>query len=154
MVPPCQGREHLRRRPSGGNHQPEQLFWGAGLGSNPRARVQPNVVRVIGIDLGTTNTVVATKNKVREIDPAGGAILPSVVAFPPRGERLVGSPARDRRSIDAENTIFSAKRIMGQRWHSPATKEFRNRYPFKLVETADGWPAFHTRAGDFTPPQI
>lgn len=111
-------------------------------------------MQVIGIDLGTTNTVMATKAKVRRLDPHTGVILPSVVAYPPHGGRLVGSAARQRRSIDAENTIFSAKRIMGQRWHSPATKEFRNRYPFKLVETAEGLPAFQTRAGEFTPRQI
>lgn len=109
---------------------------------------------IIGIDLGTTNTVVAVNGKAERVDSEAGQILPSVVAFLPNGEELVGSGARRRRGMDPKNTIFSAKRIIGQRWHSSASKEFRRRYPFELREDAEGLPVFATRAGEISPTVI
>ena len=64
----------------------------------------------IGIDLGTTNTVGAVDRRVLSLSAQGGALLPSVVAFPPSGSILVGKAARRRLPIDPKNTIFSAKR--------------------------------------------
>jgi molecular chaperone DnaK len=112
------------------------------------------VTRVLGIDLGTTNTVVALNGRVRTIGPDFASILPSVVAFPPNGEVLVGGEAVRRRGMDPRNTIFSAKRIIGQRWHSSAAKEFRRRYPFDLEEDAAGFPVFSTRVGRLSPIEI
>ncbi len=106
---------------------------------------------IIGIDLGTTNTVIACDGEVRAIDSDASRILPSVVAYLPSGESLVGAPARRRRAMDPKNTIFSAKRIMGQRWHSSAAKEFRRRYPFDLKEDLEGFLTFVTRAGEISP---
>ena len=110
----------------------------------------------VGIDLGTTNTVVATDMQVRRISEAGGSspILASVVAFPPSGVTLVGQAARRRRAIDPKNTIFSAKRLMASKWHSRRANDFRDHYPFELVETDEGYAAFKTRAGIISPPQV
>jgi molecular chaperone DnaK len=112
-------------------------------------------MRTIGIDLGTTNTVVALDGTVVQhfVENVAHTILPSVVAFTPTGATLVGAPARARRAIDAKNTIFSAKRLMGQGFHSYATAKFREQYPFEVVDQG-GLPAFRTRAGTFTPADI
>jgi molecular chaperone DnaK len=112
-------------------------------------------MRTIGIDLGTTNTVVALDgNIVQQGNEADSrTVVPSVVAFPPSGAMLVGANARKRRAIDPKNTIFSAKRLMGQGWHSYTTSKFRSQYPFDLVEK-EGAPAFRTRSGTFSPQEI
>lgn len=110
-------------------------------------------MKQIGIDLGTTNTVAAVDGHVVEVAKDRSALLPSVVAFPPSGATLVGVDARRRKTIDVKNTIFSAKRIIGRKWYSADTAEFKKRYTFDLVEKDDG-PAFETRAGVFTPEEI
>lgn len=108
---------------------------------------------VIGIDLGTTNTVVAIDQEVIDIEEGGKALLPSVVGFPPSRATLVGEAARRRKTIDPQNTIYSAKRLIGRKWHSAETAEFQKRYPFDLVEI-DGGPGFSTRGGVHTPTRI
>jgi molecular chaperone DnaK len=108
----------------------------------------------IGIDLGTTNTVAAINAKVFEIDPKAGRLLPSVIAFPPTGTRLIGTVARRRRPIDPPNTIYSAKRVIGKKWFSGDVKEFRKRYPFKMAEDEEGGLAFETRSGRFSPTDV
>jgi molecular chaperone DnaK (HSP70) len=111
-------------------------------------------MKCIGIDLGTTNTVAAVARNVFDIDPQAGAILPSVVAFPPSGATIVGSAARRRRPIDPKNTIASAKRLIGRGSLGIETTHFRRRYPeFELVEAGKDL-AFKTRAGVFTPVDI
>ncbi len=112
-------------------------------------------MKSIGVDLGTTNTVVAVDGEPLRLagaDAVDGS-LASVVAFLPTGERLYGQLARQRRGIDAKNTIYSAKRIIGQSWFSVRTRQFHKQYPFDLIEL-DGGPAFSTRAGAFTPAHI
>ncbi len=113
-------------------------------------------MRTIGIDLGTTNTVAAIDGTT--IQHAAGlessTILPSVVAFPPSGVALTGAIAKKRRPIDPKNTIYSAKRLMGQRWLSYAATHFRKYYPFELIETKTGTCAFKTRAGVHTPSEV
>src|SRR5689334_7338853 len=66
---------------------------------------------------------------------------------------LIGAPARARRAIDAKNTIFSAKRLMGQPFRSSVTTKFKRQYPFDLLDR-DGMPVFRTRAGVFAPGEI
>lgn len=112
-------------------------------------------MRILGIDLGTTNTVGAFNRQSIPL-PAeqASAILPSVIAFPPSGNRVAGTAARHRRAIDARNTIFSAKRLMGRSFRSAECNHFKKRYPFELVETAGGQVAFKTRAGEITPSQV
>jgi molecular chaperone DnaK len=112
-------------------------------------------MRLLGIDLGTTNTVAACGARAVPVSLEDGrSTLPSVVSFLPNGASVTGTAARRRRSIDARNTIFSAKRIIGRRWSDAKTQQFRDRYPFDLVELADDTPAFETRAGAFTATDI
>jgi molecular chaperone DnaK len=109
---------------------------------------------LLGIDLGTTNSVVTVDRQIRKITDSGRTTLPSVVAFLPNGNVSVGEVARRRRAIDCPNTVYSSKRIIGRRFDDGQTRNFIERYPFDIIEKPGGWPAFHTRAGDFTPTQI
>lgn len=109
---------------------------------------------ILGIDLGTTNSVAAVDQQVRAVSDAGCVALPSAVAFLPNGSVRVGEVARRRRAIDSANTIFSSKRIIGRRFDASETRNFMTRYPFEIVEIEGGWPAFRTRAGDITPSRI
>jgi molecular chaperone DnaK (HSP70) len=106
-------------------------------------------MRTIGIDLGTTNTVAAANARVLPLTAAAPPtpILPSVVAYLPSGESAVGAPARLRRAIDVKNTIYSAKRVIGETWSSYRAREFCAYYPFDFVQAQDGQVGFKTRAG-------
>ena len=106
----------------------------------------------IGIDLGTTNTVAAANAGVLPLRSAENPtpILPSVVAYLPNGETAVGEQARTRRAIDVKNTIFSAKRVIGEPWHSYRAREFAAHYPFDMVPSGEGQVGFKTRAGVVT----
>ncbi len=108
---------------------------------------------VVGIDLGTTNSVVAAvvDGKVRVITDAKKHHLhPSVVAFKPNGKRDVGVTARMRRVIDPRNTIFSAKRIIGQSFRSPGVQSALRHLPYEVFEGANQEPMVRTRAGQFS----
>jgi molecular chaperone DnaK len=107
----------------------------------------------VGIDLGTTNTSIARNFEALRID-GNGYVMPSAVAFPPNASVLVGKAARRRRALDPKNTVLSAKRIIGARWHSSYTAQFREHYPYDLVRDADDRPAFRTRAGIVSPVDI
>ncbi len=107
----------------------------------------------VGIDLGTTNTVVARNFEALRIQ-GNGSVMPSAVAYPPNGATLIGNAARRRRALDPQNTILSAKRVIGARWHSSYTAQFREHYPYDLVEGPDGGPVFRTRAGIASPVDI
>lgn len=106
--------------------------------------------QTVGIDLGTTNTVVA-RNFEALYMKGQGCVMPSAIAYPPSGAMLIGRAARRRRAMDPKNTILSAKRIIGARWHSSYTTQFREHYPYDLIETEEGQPAFQTRAGIISP---
>jgi molecular chaperone DnaK len=93
----------------------------------------------IGIDLGTTNTVVAAVADgvaVTLEDEQKRRLLPSVVSFHPSGTVLVGDAARERRLIDPENTIFSVKPLIGRPYDSDEVKAARGRFPFQFSEGA------------------
>jgi molecular chaperone DnaK len=113
-------------------------------------------MQAVGIDLGTTNTVLAQDARVVPLRAAGdgATILPSVVAYLPDGGIAVGAGARERRAMDAKNTIYSAKRVIGEAWHSSRVREFGTYYPFDIVQGADGHAGFKTRAGIKTPTDI
>ncbi|MCC6647225.1 MAG: Hsp70 family protein [Polyangiaceae bacterium] len=92
---------------------------------------------VVGIDLGTTNTVVAHVDQGRATalaDEAGERLIPSVVSFHPSGQVIVGRQAKERRLLDATSTVFSVKRLIGRAWDSDDVKRARSRFPFELRE--------------------
>ncbi|HTJ44521.1 MAG TPA: Hsp70 family protein [Kofleriaceae bacterium] len=102
----------------------------------------------VGIDLGTTNSVVALARDGRiEVvpDDEGRKLHPSVVAFKPNGERAIGMPARLRRVIDPRNTIFSAKRLIGQAFESKAIQSLIAQLPYEVRAAKDGEPAVLAR---------
>jgi molecular chaperone DnaK len=113
---------------------------------------------VIGIDLGTTNSVVAHVDEEGNPqvlkDDHGIGVQPSVVSFHPKGAVLVGEPAKDRKIIDARNTVYSVKRLIGRTFGSPEITAARMRYPFELRQGVNEQPQIVTRAGEFAIPEI
>lgn len=112
---------------------------------------------VIGIDLGTTNTVVGAVIDGRATtlpDRDGNRLIPSVVAFPPGGQVLVGSAARERRLQDAANTVFSIKRLIGRSWGSPEVEVARARFPFTMLEGPGLATLVSARGQSYTLPEI
>ncbi len=111
--------------------------------------------RILGIDLGTTNTAVAIDGSIFQHRQGNEtcAILSSVVAFPPSGTVIVGPNAKKRRAIDPKNTISSSKRLMGQTSRAYTTQKFKQQYPYDIVDH-QGLSAFRTRAGIFTASDI
>ncbi len=91
----------------------------------------------VGIDLGTTNTVIAA---VRDgvvgtlPDPQNNRVIPSVVSFHPSGSTLVGRAALDRRLVDPQCTVYSVKRLVGRPWDSPEVQQARGKLSFDLCE--------------------
>jgi molecular chaperone DnaK len=111
----------------------------------------------IGIDLGTTNTVVAhcAGGETRVLlDETGANLLPSAVSFHPDGRVLVGREARKRRVIDAENTFFSIKRLIGRQWGTPEIEKARAQFPFEMKEGPKKSVVVRSRAGEHTLPGI
>jgi molecular chaperone DnaK len=114
-------------------------------------------VSVVGIDLGTTNTVLACvrQGRVHVLgDEQGSRLLPSVVNFHPNGEVLVGKNAKARRTIDPKNTVASIKRLIGRPWSSPELTQARSRFAFELREGPGQGPLVHCRGQDYTLPEI
>jgi molecular chaperone DnaK len=112
---------------------------------------------VVGIDLGTTNTVVAhaRSGNVRVLaDADGRRLLPSVVSFLPNGDVLVGQKAKDRRIVDAKNTIASVKRLIGRSWDSDEIKRAKHRYAFELKEGPSHGPLIVVRGHEHTLSEI
>ena len=102
------------------------------------------MAKVIGIDLGTTNSVVAVMEggepKVLT-NAEGSRITPSVVAFTDSGERLVGQIARRQAITNPENTIFSIKRLIGRRFEDAEVRKAMKVLPYKITsaENKDAW---------------
>ena len=111
--------------------------------------------KIIGIDLGTTNSVVAVMegDKVTVIpNEEGGRTTPSVVAFTQKGEILVGQVAKRQRVTNPENTIYSIKRFAGRRY-SEVQNEIK-QVPFKVVESPNGDVRVMAQGKEYSPPQI
>ncbi len=112
---------------------------------------------VLGIDLGTTNSVVATlrENKVLVIpDSQGNRLHPSVVAFVPNGDVLVGNAARARRHVDPLNTVFSAKRLIGQSITDPSVQLAMSTMPYHCQEGPNEQAVIDIRGRLYTVPEI
>jgi molecular chaperone DnaK len=111
----------------------------------------------IGIDLGTTNTVVASViDGVATTlhDQHGRHLIPSVVSFHPSGDVLVGDLARARRWVDAENTIYSVKRLIGRPWSAREVQDAAPRFPFALKAGPRDTTMVGARGIDYLLPEI
>jgi len=113
--------------------------------------------KVIGIDLGTTNSCVSVMDgkEARVIENAEGArTTPSMVAFTESGERLVGQPAKRQAVTNPENTIYAVKRLIGRRFSDPTTKKDQDLVSYKIVEgdNGDAWVEAHGEK--YAPSQI
>ncbi|MBD0413605.1 molecular chaperone DnaK [Oryzicola mucosus] len=102
------------------------------------------MAKVIGIDLGTTNSCIAIMDgkEAKVIENAEGArTTPSIVAFSGDGERLVGQPAKRQAVTNPENTVFAVKRLIGRRYDDPVTAKDKNLVPYKIVkgDNGDAW---------------
>ena len=115
------------------------------------------MARVIGIDLGTTNSAVAVmeggKPKVIE-NSEGARTTPSVVAFTKDGERLVGQPAKRQAVTNPENTVFAVKRLIGRRFDDPITKKDTELVPYKISRGPNGDAWVNAGGKDYSPSQI
>lgn len=111
---------------------------------------------VIGIDLGTTNSVVAVAdaNGAKVLEGESGSLIPSVVSFHPSGDILVGTPAKERRLLDAQNTVYSVKRLIGRPYTSHEVTEARERFAFELSEGPSGGVLVTARGETYTLSEI
>lgn len=113
--------------------------------------------KAVGIDLGTTNSVVAV---VQAGDPVvipnqeGSRTTPSVVAVTEKGERLVGQIAKRQSITNPENTIFSIKRLMGRKYSAPEVEHAKKRLPYKIKEASNGDAHVEIRGKNYSPPEI
>ena len=112
---------------------------------------------VIGIDLGTTNSVVAVADQPggRVLAGSDGVqLIPSVVSFHPSGDVLVGGPAKERRLLDAQNTVYSVKRLIGRPYTSYEVKQAQERFAFELSEGPSGGVLVTARGETYTLSEI
>ncbi|SOE17032.1 molecular chaperone DnaK [Hoeflea halophila] len=115
------------------------------------------MAKVIGIDLGTTNSCVAVMDgkDARVIENAEGArTTPSMVAFSDDGERLVGQPAKRQAVTNPENTLFAVKRLIGRRFEDKAVAKDQELVPFKIVRGDNGDAWVEANGDSYSPAQI
>jgi len=113
------------------------------------------MAKTVGIDLGTTNSVIAVMEAGEPVvipNAEGGRTTPSVVAFTKTGERLVGQLARRQAAVNPENTVFSIKRFMGRKYDEVETE--RKMVPYKVVAGKDGRVEVEIQGKRYTPEQI
>ncbi len=111
--------------------------------------------KIIGIDLGTTNSCVAVMEGGQPAvipNPEGGRTTPSVVAFTKTGERLVGPLAKRQAITNPENTVYSIKRLMGRRYSE--VKDEVSRFPFKVIEHENGDAWIEVAGKKYSPPEM
>jgi molecular chaperone DnaK len=113
--------------------------------------------KAIGIDLGTTNSVVAVVMGGEPVvipNQEGNRTTPSIVAVTEKGERLVGQIAKRQSITNPENTIYSIKRLMGRKYNSKQVEHAQKRLPYKIVEAANGDAHVQIRDKKYSPPEI
>ena len=111
--------------------------------------------KVIGIDLGTTNSCVATIENGEPVvipNAEGARTTPSVVGFTEKGDRLVGQPARHQQVTNPQNTVFSIKRFMGRR-HSEVEHE-EKLVPYEVIGGGEDLVKVNVRDKDYSPPEV
>ncbi|MBI3243542.1 MAG: molecular chaperone DnaK [Chloroflexi bacterium] len=116
------------------------------------------MAKIIGIDLGTTNSVVAVMEGGEPVvipSSEGARLIPSVVAINPKtGERLVGQVARRQAITNAENTIFSIKRFMGRKFSDPEVQRSLKLVPYKVTAAPNGDIRVHMGGKEYSPPEV
>jgi molecular chaperone DnaK len=115
------------------------------------------MAKVIGIDLGTTNSCVAVMDgkSGRVIENLEGArTTPSMVAFLENGEKLVGQPAKRQSVTNAENTLFAVKRLIGRKYDDPMTRRDVELVPYNIVASSSGDAWVRARGKDYSPSQV
>lgn len=115
------------------------------------------MAKVIGIDLGTTNSCVAVMDggQAKVIENAEGArTTPSMVAFTEDGQRLVGQPAKRQAVTNPENTLFAIKRLIGRRSDDPMTEKDRGLVPYEIVKGDNGDAWVKAQGKDYSPSEI
>ena len=115
------------------------------------------MAKVIGIDLGTTNSCVSVMDgdKPKVIENSEGArTTPSIVAFTKDGERLVGQPAKRQAVTNPENTVFAVKRLIGRRFDDPLTKKDMELVPYNIVKGGNGDAWVQAGGKDYSPSEI
>jgi molecular chaperone DnaK len=113
--------------------------------------------RIVGIDLGTTNTLVASvRNRIPKIVPTdrGNLILPTVVALSAKGDLLVGGVAKDQMVTNPRNTLWGTKRLIGRKYHSKSVEDLRGSFPYDIVEGPNGDAAVMMGGKLYTLPQV
>ena len=113
--------------------------------------------KIIGIDLGTTNSVVAVMSGGEPMvipTAEGERLLPSVVAINKNGERIVGRAARNQAIVNPENTVFSIKRFMGRKFKDPEVQRTLSRVPYKVTEAKNGDVLVVLDGKEYSPPEI
>ena len=113
--------------------------------------------KVIGIDLGTTNSCVAFLENGEPVvipNAEGSRTTPSVVGFTREGERRVGSVAKRQAVTNPENTVFAVKRLMGQEYDSEDVKRHRDLVPYRVIQNTNGDAWIHAGGKDYSPPEI
>ncbi len=113
--------------------------------------------KIVGIDLGTTNSVVAVMEGGEPVvipTAEGSRLLPSVVAITKTGERLVGQVAKRQAITNPENTIFSIKRLMGRKFSDPQVQKARKILPYKIIEAHNGDAWVELAGKQYSPPEI
>ncbi len=115
------------------------------------------MARIIGIDLGTTNSVVAVmEGGEPAVIPSreGERLVPSVVAVNKNHERLIGRPARNQGVVNPENTVFSIKRFMGRKFSDSEVQKAISRVPYKVAEAPNGDVRVVLDGKEYSPPEI
>jgi len=115
------------------------------------------MAKIIGIDLGTTNSVAAVMSGGEPMvipTAEGERLLPSVVAINKNGERIVGRAARNQAIVNPENTIFSIKRFMGRKFSDPEVQRTISRVPYKVTEAPNGDVRVMMGDKEYSPPEI
>src|SRR5512143_2884351 len=114
--------------------------------------------KIVGIDLGTTNSVVAVMEGSEPVvipSAEGSRLFPSVVAVNSKsGERMVGQVARRQAITNPDNTIFSVKRLMGRRFTDPEVSKARKILPYKIAEHGNGDAWVSMGGKDYSPPEV
>ena len=115
------------------------------------------MAKIIGIDLGTTNSVAAVMSGGEPIvipSAEGERLVPSVVAMNKNNERLVGRVARNQAITNPQNTIFSVKRFMGRKTGDPEVERTRKRVPYGVAEAANGDVRVQLGGKEYSPPEV